>query len=74
LAEAVAIVYSPIEEAQYKAFRIKNSRIAEIQKCKMSGFHEHKDAYGLFAFEECRHLEYVNGRANNIITNVVDLR
>ena len=28
--EAVAIVYSPIEAAKYKTFRVKDSRISEI--------------------------------------------
>ena len=43
LPEAVAIVYSPIEREMFKTFRVKDSRVSEIQKCKLSGFHEHKD-------------------------------
>jgi hypothetical protein len=59
LPEAVAIVYSPIERAQYKAFRVKNSRVSEIKKCKVKGFHEHKDEQGLPAYEECAHVTYM---------------
>lgn len=51
--EAVAIVYSPIERDLYKAFRVKDARVSEIQKCKRSGFHEHKDANGIPAYEVC---------------------
>lgn len=46
LPEAIAIVYSPIKQEQYKIFRIKDSRVPEIQKCNKKGFHEHKDGYG----------------------------
>jgi hypothetical protein len=42
--EAVAIVYSPIEKAEYKAFRVKDASVNEISKCKLSGFHEHKNS------------------------------
>lgn len=60
--EAVAIVYSPIEKERYKAFRVKDTRKDEIQKCEKSGFHEHKDAMGRFAWEECQHIVYINGQ------------
>lgn len=42
----MAIVFSPIEKELFKAFRVKDSRVNEIQKCKKTGFHEHKDANG----------------------------
>jgi hypothetical protein len=57
--EAVAIVYSPIESIPYKAFRVKEKRMSEIQKCDTKGFHEHKDSQGLQAWEECSHLQWV---------------
>ncbi len=59
--EAVAIVYSPIERPNYKAFRVKDSRSNEIMNCNKTGFHEHKDANNMFAFEVCSHIEYING-------------
>jgi hypothetical protein len=43
LPEAVAIVYSPIEQSRYKAFRVKDARMSEVMKCDAAGFHEHKD-------------------------------
>jgi proteasome lid subunit RPN8/RPN11 len=43
LKEAIAIVYSPIEQARYKAFRVKDTRMGEVMKCKAEKFHEHKD-------------------------------
>lgn len=61
LPEAVAIVYSPIEAARYKAFRVRDSRVAEIQKCTTKGFHEHKNPSGQEAYEECKHIQYVEG-------------
>lgn len=59
--EAVAIVYSPIKAEKFKSFRVKDSRVDEIRKCKKSGFHEHKDQNGLFAWEECSHIQIVKG-------------
>lgn len=72
--EAVAIVYSPIEREIFKTFRVKDSRIPEIQKCKKTGFHEHKDANGLPAYEECSHIKYIRGAENNIKIKTIDLR
>lgn len=47
LPEAVAIVYSPIvAQPGYEAFRIKNSSVNSIANCKLTGFHEHKEANG----------------------------
>jgi hypothetical protein len=54
--EAVAIVYSPIEKQRYKAFRVKDNRIPEVQRCNIKQFHEHKDSAGLFAWEVCQHI------------------
>lgn len=54
--EAVAIVYSPIEQVPYKAFRVKEGRMGEIQGCTAKGFHEHKDPKGQAAWEECSHI------------------
>jgi hypothetical protein len=71
--EAVAIVYSPIEAERFKAFRVKDTRTMEIQKCSKSGFHEHKDAKGQPAWEVCRHIEYINGRSNGIDIQTLDL-
>jgi hypothetical protein len=51
LPEAVAIVYSPIEQERFKAFRVKDERVTEIKKCSKTNFHEHKDNMGRFAFE-----------------------
>ena len=59
--EAVAIVYSPIEKDRYKSFRVKDTRVNEIQKCNKSNFHEHKDSAGQFAWEECSHIKYFSG-------------
>eukprot|EP00347_Sterkiella_histriomuscorum_P022455 403338424 len=72
--EAVAIVYSPIESARYKTFRVKDSRVNEIQKCKLSGFHEHKDPTGLPAYEECKHIVYIRASENNVKVKTLDLR
>ena len=74
LPEAVAIVYSPIEREMFKTFRVKDSRVSEIQKCKLSGFHEHKDPYGQPAFEVCSHIKYIRGAENGIRVKTVDLR
>lgn len=74
LPEAVAIVYSPIEQEKFKAFRVKDERVSEISKCSKSGFHEHKDNMGRFAFEQCQHLVYVSGSQYGIKVKTVDLR
>lgn len=74
LTEAVAIVYSPIEREMFKAYRVKDSRISEIQKCRKTGFHDHKDAYGMPAYEECSHIKYIRGAENNIKIKTIDLR
>lgn len=74
LPEAVAIVYSPIERDIFKAFKVKDSRIYEIQKCKSSGFHEHKDAAGLPAFEICQHIKYIKGADSGVRVKTLDLR
>ena len=70
----MAIVFSPIEQARYKAFKVKDSRLSEIAKCKKSGFHEHKDQYGMAAYEVCQHLKYVNAAEHNIKVSTIDLR
>lgn len=72
--EAVAIVYSPIERDQFKAFRVKNERVREISSCDAKGFHEHKDSAGLFAWEECPHIEYVSATVNGIKVKTIELR
>lgn len=72
--EAVAIVYSPIESAIYKAFRVKDARVSEIKSCKMTGFHEHKDACNLPAFEVCSHIKYIKGAESGVRVKTIDLR
>lgn len=72
--EAVAIVYSPIEKELYKAFRVKENRIGEILKCSKTGFHEHKDEFGQFAWEQCSHIEYVYGSQRGISVKTIDFR
>ena len=72
--EAAAIVYSPIEAERFKAFKVKDARVMEVQKCNKSGFHEHKDKFGQQAWEECRHVQYINGVSNGVKTQIVELR
>jgi len=74
LSEAIAIVYSPITREKYKVFRVKDSRVREIQGCSKSGFHEHKDQYGQPAFEECSHAHIFRGKDNGTVTRTIDLR
>jgi hypothetical protein len=75
LKEAIAIVYSPIERPiTYKAFRVKDTRMTEVMKCKAEKFHEHKDAQGLHAWEECRHVVYKSKAELGIDVKIVELR
>ena len=56
LAEAIAIVYSPIvEKPGFNALRVKDAEIEAIARCKISGgqFHEHKDRSGKPSWEKC---------------------
>ena len=72
LSEAIAIVYSPIDKSgPYKSFRVKDAEIPAISKCKGTGFHEHKDAYGQPSWEVCSHVQYVN---SGYKIKLIDLR
>jgi len=67
LPEAIAIVYSPIVPPPgYKTFRVKDSQCSAISSCKQTGFHKHLDSSGQQAFEECKHVLYVEASKNNI--------
>ena len=56
LAEAIAIVYSPIVGSPgYKSFRVKDQFIPALKKCKQTGFHKHA-TNGQQEFEECTHV------------------
>jgi len=72
--EAVAIVYSPIESAIFRAFRVKDDRVGEIKSCKKSGFHEHNDANNFPAFEVCSHIKYIKGAESGVRVKTIDLR
>jgi hypothetical protein len=73
--EAIAIVYSPIVPTPgYKSFRVKDSEISTISKCKLTGFHKHNTSSGSDAFELCSHVNYVDGKSNEINVKVIDLR
>ena len=74
LKEAIAIVYSPIEQALFKAFRVKDSRMTEIMKCKVEKFHEHKDTMGAYAWEECRHVVYKRKSELGFDIKIVEMR
>ena len=73
LPEAVAVVYSPITEALYRIFRIKESGIDELLRCEKGGFHPHGYKESPL-FEECSHVEVISGEANGVLTETVDLR
>lgn len=71
LNEAIAIVYSPIvPQPGYKTFRVKESEYGTIGKCRATGFHKHVTTNNQPAFEECTHVNYVQG----MNVKVVDLR
>jgi STAM-binding protein len=71
LPEAIAIVFSPIvPDPKFKALRVKDSQVETIQKCKLSGFHEHFDSKGGPAWEECSHVTY----SREGQSQVIDLR
>lgn len=72
LSEAIAIVYSPIVgNPPYRAFRVKDRQINNVLNCNQKGFHEHYDNDGSPAWEECRHVEYLQ---DNTPVKVIDLR
>ena len=59
LKEAIAIVHSPIVgKPSFRSFRVKDSQLNSLMNCKLSGFHEHKDAAGSPSWEECSHVSY----------------
>jgi hypothetical protein len=53
---------------------VKDERVSEISSCDAKGFHEHKDSAGRFAWEECSHITYVNGRQFGIAHKTIELR
>jgi len=72
LAEAIAVVISPMYTPNFGIFRVSDPPgMGIIQNCHQRGFHQHADAYGKTLYSLCDHVELVWG---NKTSKIVDLR